>query len=275
MQQLKIGIFDSGCGGLTVARQIRELLPDAALLYLSDNGRAPYGQRQAEEVLEFSRQITDFLLENGADLIVIACNTATSVAIQQLRVDYPAVLFAGMEPAVKPAAAQTKNGRIGVMATELTLSGNRFQKLVAQYAKGTEILVDPCIGLVPLIEAGDWESQVVEDKLSQILQPMIAAEIDTLVLGCTHYPLLRPTIEKLCRETVNIIDPAPATARQVVRLCAQIENSFSKASYLPLHRFWSTGSILPLTQTLAKLQWPHRLVVSKEEWWLVVVFRRK
>ncbi|PHI18307.1 glutamate racemase [Lewinellaceae bacterium SD302] len=262
MQNTKIGIFDSGVGGLTVVDQIRRLLPAAELLYVADNARAPYGPRSAEEVLNFSRQITNFLLAQGAGLIVIACNTATSVAIDTLRLEYPDISFVGMEPAVKPAATHTRNGRIGVMATELTLSGSRYQQLVTEYAYSTEILADPCVGLVPLIEAGDWESGAVKSKLRAILDPMLAAGIDALVLGCTHYPLLREQIKAICGDGVEIIDPAPATARQVGRLYISLTDTENKTYCTPLHRFHSTGKSLPLERVLFRLRLPYRLSLA-------------
>lgn len=256
----RIGIFDSGIGGLTVARAIRELMPAEPLLYVADNDRAPYGKRSAEEVLTFSRQITRFLADRGCRLIVVACNTATSVAIDVLRADFPELLFVGMEPAVKPAALSTRSGKIGVMATELTLKSDRYQELVDRYAPGVVIYADPCRGLVSLIEAGANSDRATEELLQRILHPMLEANIDTLVLGCTHYPLILPQIKAICGPEIRLIDPAPASAQQIERLANSLPPPPNSAT-TPLYRFHATGSSAPLERALTHLDWTHRLLV--------------
>ena len=213
-----IGLFDSGIGGLTVARAVRERLPREALLYFGDSANAPYGPRPAAEITALSRAATEWLLARGAKLIVVACNTATAAALVTLRQAYPDVPFVGMEPAVKPAAAATHTGRIGILATQATLGSDRYQRLADRFAPTSLILEDPCRGLVPLIEAGDRDTPALRELLEQIIAPMRSAGIDTLVLGCTHYPLVRPLIERIAGPDVVIIDPAPAVARQTERL---------------------------------------------------------
>ncbi len=255
-----IGIFDSGIGGLTVAKEIRQLLLSQPLLYIADNARAPYGGREAEEILSFSQAITHRLVTAGASLIVIACNTATSVAIDQLRLEYPQLPFVGMEPAVKPAAEQTINGRIGVMATQLTLRSERYHALLDRFAQEAQVYSDPCLGLVPMIEAGDYQSPALLSRLEAILQPMLAAGVDTVALGCTHYPLITQQIEAICGPRVKIINPAPAAARQVYRLLPETEKPTSPPTYPPLDRFYSSGSPLPLEKALQKLAFRTRLL---------------
>ena len=213
-----IGIFDSGIGGLSVAGAVAGLLPEEHFVYVADSAYAPYGPRSAEEILLRSRKITAYLLGAGAKMIVIACNTATSVAIDALRAEYPEVPFVGMEPAVKPAAGA---GRVGVMATAATLKSERYLSLRDKYLGGEDVLENACVGLVPLIEASVETAPRLRGKLNDILQPMLAAEMDTLVLGCTHYPMVKDEISAICGPAVSIIDPSPAAARQVERLLRQ------------------------------------------------------
>lgn len=252
----KIGLFDSGVGGLTVARALKQTLPAAELLYLADNANAPYGSRSEAEVLRFSHDLSQRLIGAGCDLIVVACNTATSVAIASLRSAYPDCLFVGMEPAIKPAAAKSRNGRIGVMATALTLAGDRYQQLVQRFATGTRLLTDPCVGLVPLIESEEPNGERIRLRLMEILRPMLDRDIDTLVLGCTHYPLVRAAIEEICGPGVKIIDPAPAAARQAARLLRK--KGPRSTTDRPDH-FFATGDPLPLERTLNRMGWRWRV----------------
>ena len=215
LQHTPIGVFDSGIGGLSVANAISGLLPRESLLYVADNARAPYGPQSAEAILGYSQEITRFLLSRGAKLIVVACNTATSLAIEALRADFPEVPFVGLEPAVKPAREGKK---VGVLATAATLNSPRYQALKAKFLAGKLVLEDACRGLVPIIEAEGPGSQPLRSRLSEILTPMLLQSIDTLVLGCTHYPLVKEDIAAICGPQVNIIDPSQAAARQVVRM---------------------------------------------------------
>lgn len=215
-----IGIFDSGVGGLSVMRHLRAQLPGERLIYLADQANVPYGLRPAAEVLAFSAAITRFLLAQDAKLVVVACNTASAAALTALRQRFPEVAFVGMEPAVKPAAQRTQSGTVGVLATAGTFVSQRYASLMQRFAHHVEMLEDPCVGLVELIEAGKGEDAETAVLLRQILLPMLEAGVDTLVLGCTHYPFVIPQIQTVVGPDVAIIDPAPAVARQVGRVLA-------------------------------------------------------
>ena len=214
-----IGLFDSGVGGLSVLRHVQTQLPHEALVYVADQAHVPYGQRPLMEIRAFSEAITRALLAYGCKLIVVACNTASGAALTHLRQTFPAVPFVGMEPAVKPAAQLTRSGKVGVLATAGTFESQRYLSLMARFATGISVLENPCHGLVDLIEAGASDSPATADLLRQCVRPMLAAGVDTLVLGCTHYPFVQPLLAQIvATETttaVSIIDPAPAVARQV------------------------------------------------------------
>lgn len=213
-----IGIFDSGIGGLTVAAAIMQALPAERLLYFGDGVHVPYGQRTLEEVRRFSFGITGALLSKGAKVIVIACNTASAAALKPLREAWPGVPFVGMEPAVKPAVEHTRTGVVGVIATSATFQSELYATVVERFAQGVEVLHQPCPGLVTQIEAGEFETPRTEAMLRGWLEPLLAKNIDALVLGCTHYPIVRPLIERIVGPDVRVIDPSPAIARQVQRV---------------------------------------------------------
>ena len=213
-----IGIFDSGVGGLSVLREIRSLLPAQPLIYLADQRHVPYGPRSLAEVRAFSSAVTRFLLSQGARLIVVACNAASAAALRELRREFPAVPFVGMEPAVKPAAEQTRSGVVGVLATPATFQGALYASVVERFAQGVTLLQDTCPGLVGQIEAGDLSGPQTRSILENALLPMLAQGIDTVVLGCTHYPFVIPLIREIAGPGVRVIDPAPAVARQAARL---------------------------------------------------------
>lgn len=218
VEQNLIGVFDSGLGGLSVLRAIRELMPSQPVIYFGDQGHVPYGQRSLEEVRAFSTEAVKFLLDKGAKLIVVACNTASVAALVSLRQDFPQVPFVGMEPAVKPAAEQTHTGSVGVLATYATFQGALYASVVERFAHGVNLLQNPCIGLVPQIEKGNLDGAETRQILEDALRPMLAQNIDTVVLGCTHYPFVIPLIQEIVGPSVRVIDPAPAVARQTKRL---------------------------------------------------------
>lgn len=222
--QNPIGIFDSGVGGLSVLNELRRLLPQENLLYVADQAHVPYGSRPLDEIRRFSEAITHFLLAHEAKLIVIACNTASAAALTYLRKTFPAVPFVGMEPAVKPAARQTQSGRVGVLATATTFASERYADLMARFAREVVVWEDPCRGLVDLIESGEVDTPVTMALLQDVLDPMLTSGVDTLVLGCTHYPFVIPLLRQISGPEVMIIDPAPAIARQVERVLQQHEN---------------------------------------------------
>ncbi len=213
-----IGIIDSGVGGLSVLKPIQEQLPHEDILYFADQAHVPYGPQSSEKIQHYTESITSFLLGQGAKLIVVACNTASAAALTYLRESFPDVPVVGMEPAVKPGATRSRQGKIGVLATTGTFGSERYARLMAQYGKGIMAFEDPCLGLVEEIEKGNLDSPHSEQIIRQALAPMLEAGVDTIVLGCTHYPFVMPLIESLTGPEVTIIDPAPAVARQTFRV---------------------------------------------------------
>ncbi len=215
-----LGVFDSGVGGLSVLKAIRAQMPSRPVLYFADQGHVPYGSRPVEEVRAFSEEITRFLLGLGARVIVVACNTASAAALQYLRQVFPETPFVGMEPAVKPAAESTQTGVVGVLATPATFQGALYASVVERFASGVTLLQDTCPGLVGQIERGEPDSPATRAILEKALRPMLERGIDTVVLGCTHYPFVIPLIQEIVGPDVRVIDPAPAVARQTARLLA-------------------------------------------------------
>ncbi len=213
-----VGVFDSGVGGLSVLRAIRELMPAQPVIYFGDQAHVPYGPRTLEEVREFSAEITRFLLSLGAQVIVVACNTASAAALHDLRKRFPDTPFVGMEPAVKPAAETTRTGRVGVLATPATFQGELYASLVERFANNVVLFQDTCPGLVAEIEAGRLDGEETRCILKAALEPMLTEGIDAVVLGCTHYPFAIPLIEEIAGPQVRVIDPAPAVARQLRRV---------------------------------------------------------
>jgi glutamate racemase len=213
-----IGVFDSGVGGLSVLRAIRQQMPQQPVIYLADQAHVPYGQRSLLEVRAFSEEITRFLLSRAARLVVVACNAASAAALHHLRRVFPQVPFVGMEPAVKPAAEQTRTGVVGVLATPATFQGELYASVVERFGQGVRLLQDTCPGLVQQIEAGQLDTPPTRAILERALLPMLAEKIDTIVLGCTHYPFVIPLIQEIAGPGVRVIDPAPAVARQAGRL---------------------------------------------------------
>lgn len=242
-----VAIFDSGVGGLSVLRHLCALLPHENILYFADQAHVPYGPRSATEIQQFSRTITEFLLEQGAKIVVVACNTASAAALAYLRQTFPTIAIVGMEPAVKPAAKQTKSGKVGVLATAVTFQSPRYADLMSRFAQGITVYEDPCTGLVDLIEAGHTHSPQTEQLLRPILTPMRDAGIDTLVLGCTHYPFVLPLLRQMVGTAVTIIDPAPAVARQTARVLEQRNLLATPTSFRTI-RLLTTGDADKLQQ---------------------------
>jgi glutamate racemase len=219
-QERAIGVFDSGLGGLSVLHQVRVQMPQENLIYFADQAHVPYGRRSMAEIQRLSEGISRFLMAQGAKVVVVACNTASAAALSYLRERLPDIPFVGMEPAVKPAAQQTTNGRIGVLATPGTFGSSRYAGLLARHAQSITVYEDPCPGLVEAIEAGRLADMETEAIIKAALAPMLEAGVDTLVLACTHYPFVQPLIQRLAGPEVAVIDPAPAVARQVGRVLA-------------------------------------------------------
>lgn len=209
-----IGIFDSGSGGLSVLREILRLLPKERYLYFADNAFCPYGEKTPGFIKNRGRAVTDYLLSQGADIIVVACNTATAAAISTLREEYQ-VKFIGMEPAVKPAALSSETGVIGVIATAGTLKGSKYLTTKGLYEDDVRIAERVGKGFVELVERGVLDGPEAEETVRESLQPLLDEGADRIVLGCTHYPFLRTVIERIAGPSVQVIDPAPAVARHL------------------------------------------------------------
>ena len=214
----RIGVFDSGLGGLSVWREVVRRWPAFETVYVADQAHIPYGPRPSAEILDFARGITRFLLARGCEIIVVACNAASAASLAALRVEWPQVPFVGMEPAVKPAVAVSRTRVAGVLATPATLQGALFATTVERFASDVRIVRQVCPGLVEQIESGDVNGPQTRALLREFLAPSLAAGADTIVLACTHYPFVRHTIEDLAGPDITVIDPAPAVARQVGRV---------------------------------------------------------
>lgn len=255
MNTAPLGIFDSGVGGLSVLRVIREQLPNEDLLFLADQAHVPYGPRPMQEVRDFSEKITRHLLKRGAKLIVVACNTASAAALHHLRATFPQIPFVGMEPAVKPAAEHSHTGVVGVLATPATFQGKLYESVVERFAEGVTLMQDTCPGLVQQIEAGQFNSPQTQTILHNALDKMLTAGIDTVVLGCTHFPFVIPAIKQIVGPAVRVIDPAPAVARQVGRLLDQHNLRTSQQTPGDI-QFLTTGTAAAFQGFLSHLNLP-------------------
>lgn len=213
-----IGVFDSGVGGLSILSALRERLPSHAFYYVADQAHIPYGSRSPEEVRAFAEGITRFLLAQGAALIVVACNTATTLAISALRRNFPLTAFVGVEPALKPAVAQSRSHVVGVLATAATLSSDSYRALRTRYAGTTTLLENACPGLVEAIEQEGPSGPSVQALLGEAVEPMREQGADCLVLGCTHFLFTVPLLQRLLDRPLTIIEPATAVARRTAQL---------------------------------------------------------
>jgi glutamate racemase len=216
-----LGVFDSGVGGLSILREIQRQLPHEAVLYLADQANVPYGPQALDVVRSYSHGITKYLVERGAKLIVVACNTASAASLQSLRAAFPRIPFVGMEPAVKPAAEVTRSKVVGVLATTATFQGELYASVVERFTEGVRVLPSTVPGLVEQIEAGDLEGEKTRSILENAIAPLLDQGADTLVLACTHYPFVIPLIRTITGPSIQVIDPSPAIARQVARLLDQ------------------------------------------------------
>ena len=220
MNNNPIGLFDSGVGGTSIWKEVIKILPDENTIYLADSANAPYGEKDKQSIIELCIKNTELLLEKGCKLIIVACNTATTNAIDYLRANYK-VPFIGIEPAIKPAALYSKSGAIGILATKGTLTSALFEKTAQTYTQNINTIRQDGEGLVPLVEKGDLDSEDLMNLLRQYLNPMLEQNIDHLVLGCTHYPYLIPAIKKIVGSEVQIIDSGEAVARQTKAILTQ------------------------------------------------------
>jgi glutamate racemase len=234
-----IGVFDSGVGGLSVLHEIRRALPGEDLLYVADSAHAPYGDKSRQFIETRSIAISEFLVSRQAKAIVVACNTATGAAVTTLRARFSMPIIA-MEPAVKPAAANTQSGVIGVLATSRTLVSDNFVKLFARYGEDAEILGQACPGLVEQVEAGDLSGDTTRLLLERYVLPLLERGADTIVLGCTHYPFLAPLIREIAGPGVAVIDSAAAVARQLRRRL-EVADLLADAARAGTESFWTSG----------------------------------
>ena len=246
-----IGVFDSGLGGLSVLNEIRQQWPQESLLYVADCGYVPYGDKPPELIRQRSRLIADFLLARGAKALVVACNTATAAAINDLRSCYDLPII-GMEPAVKPATQATRSGVVGVLATTGTLQSAKFAALLDRFARDVEVITQPCPGLVECVERGELNSPATRALLQSYVAPLLAAGCDTLILGCTHYPFLRPLLRELVPADVALIDTGAAVARQLgerLQAAGMLATMQSPATA----EFWTTGKVDSMQLTMPVL----------------------
>lgn len=258
-----IGIFDSGLGGLSVLRDIRALLPDESLIYLADQAYLPYGDKTQQQILARAFAITEYLLSRGCKAIVIACNTATAAAVKDLRAAYPDFPFIGVEPGLRPAAKLSQTGHVGVLATLATSRSGKFLQLQRQLNAefGVQFHVSACVGLVELIEAGQLSSLEINRLLADYLQPLILAQCDTLVLGCTHYPFLREAIEQELRQKApdffdqhrQLIETGSAVARQLQTTLLK-KNLLNTGQRQAVADFVSTSTCNTLRNFMQELQ---------------------
>lgn len=214
----KIGVFDSGIGGLSVLREIHRLLPNHPTIYIADQANLPYGPRPIAEIQAFSDRITRFLIEQGAVVIVIACNTASAASLEYLRAKYPNMPFVGMEPAVKPALEASKTGVVGVLSTRATAEGSLYKRLLDRYAEDKRVITQIAPDLVRIAEEQSQDTSTNRAMISNYVRPIIDAGADYIVLACTHFPFLADAIQEVAGQGIHLIDPSPAVARQTARL---------------------------------------------------------
>ncbi len=253
-----IGIFDSGVGGLSVFKEIYRELPNQKYIYVSDNGYCPYGPRPREEVISRAVSITDYLISKGAEIIVVACNTATAAAIEYLRSNY-SISFVGMEPAIKPAAIHSKSGVVGVLATKGTFKGELYLKTSSKFASNVEVLEQVGEGLVELVENDLSHSNQAYELLRKYLTPMIEKGADHIVLGCTHYPFLSDVIRDIVGDKMEIVNPAPAIAKRVAEIMS-LEKINAKGK--GTNTFVTTGTNIELVKKMVQQISPELIETS-------------
>lgn len=258
--QSPIGVFDSGLGGLSILKELIALLPNERFIYLADSKNAPYGEKSKQEIVDFSIKNTEFLINAGCKLVVVACNTATTNAIKILRTNYN-IPFIGIEPAIKPAALQSKTHKIGVLATKGTLSSELFLTTVEQFRNTKDIIEVEGTGLVKLIEEGKLNE--TKTLLEKYLDPMLKAGVDNIVLGCSHYPFLVPIIKQIVPKHVNIIDSGDAVARQTKNILEQ-NNLLATQPKTTENYFYTNSSLLLLTQFLKQIEITNGEVLFEE-----------
>ncbi|MDZ4261493.1 MAG: glutamate racemase [Pseudomonadota bacterium] len=264
-----IAVFDSGVGGLSVLREIRQLLPHEDLLYVADSAHVPYGEKSREFIESRAIAITEFFIHQQAKAVVVACNTATSAAVETLRARFNLPIIA-MEPAIKPAAQQTRSNVVGVLATSGTLSGERFANLSVRHGNGIKIVVQPCPGWVELVESGNISNDAAQALVSRYVTPLLEKGADTLVLGCTHYPFLRDLIQTIANTNastnaatdVTIIDPSPAVARELQRRLQHHHLLNPHDEIAGRETFWTSGAPAQVAKIVSQL-WGKKITVKR------------
>jgi glutamate racemase len=246
-----IGVFDSGVGGLSVLREIRRELPSEDLIYVADSGYAPYGDRPEAYIRERAVAVMEFLRSKGAKAVVVACNTATGIAVDALRARYGLPIIA-IEPAVKPAAAQTRSRVVGVLATAQTLAGQKFVRLVSTHAGDVEVLTQACPELVERVEAGELTTPATRAAVERYLRPLLEKGADTIVLGCTHYPFVAELIKNVAGTGVTVIDSAGPVARELRRRL-QASGLLAPETRNGTESFWTTGSVDRVSDVIRQL----------------------
>lgn len=258
---MRIGVFDSGLGGISVLKEIRARMPSASLAYVADSAWVPYGSRGEDVIRQRALSLARFLEDDGADLIVVACNTATAAAVPLLR-ETMRLPIVGMEPAVKPATAATRSGVVGVLATVGTLQSARFAALLDQFGGNIQVLTRACPGLVEQVEAGDLDGPATRELVECYVRPLVQAGADTLVLGCTHFPFLKPLIQAAAGPAVHIIDTGEAVARRVAQVAETLGPGNNRSSDVA---FWTSGDPQALSGPLCKLWGAQAVLASLPE----------
>jgi glutamate racemase len=238
---LPLGVFDSGVGGVSVLREIRRALPHEDLIYVADSRHAPYGDRSPAFVTARATTMIEYFIERGAKAVVVACNTATGIAIDVLRRSFPALPIVAIEPALKPAAAASRSGVVGILATRGTLESEKFKRLVDTHGQHVEVIAEIGTGLVEQVERGELNSPETRALVEGYLRPMIARGADTIVLGCTHYPFLSAVIQDVAGPSITVIDPAVAVARELRRRL-EAGDLLAPDTHAGRERFWTTGA---------------------------------
>ena len=248
----RIGLFDSGVGGLTIWREVVRVLPHHDLVYFADQAHCPFGSRSPEEIRLLSQRATELLLTHGTQLIVVACNTASAAALDHLRSTFPQIPIVGMEPAIKPAIAESRTRKIGVLATPGTFSGALFARTSARFSDDATIIPQTVKGLVEKIERGEIGSAETEQLLRRSIEPLIEAGVDEIVLGCTHYPFVAPLIRQIVGDHIALVDPSAAVAAQVARV-VDARGWRTDSHHSARYRFLTSGDPQAFARIMEKL----------------------
>jgi glutamate racemase len=253
-QTAPIGAFDSGVGGLSILKEIRQLLPTENLIYVADTAHCPYGVKPLAEIRRRTLEVSGYLIALGAKMIVVACNSACAAGLDQIREAHPEIPIIGVEPAVKPAHERTRNGKIGVLATNMTLNGTKFSTLVEKYGSDVAVYTQPAPGLVELVEAGKLDNEEAEALLHQYVDPLLEHQVDTIVLGCTHFPFLRPLLQKIVGPEVAVLDTGAAVAKHTAYVLEE-NHIANPGPSLGKDTFYTSGDPEAVSKVVSLL-WP-------------------